>query len=400
MKKNETQFYSITYRIQNNFLKLKYGKSNKEIIKKFNTSRNSFSKNKNKTSSNYNIYKNSIISNNNSKDIPNKFEELFQSNINSFTNKNKILSNFKQYDIDFLRRNLSKNIKSKIYKSRTLDVKNDTQIKRWLNLASNKKQKTVKHKLLLEKYNYHKMFFQNEGFGLSSYYNKKINPSLIKKQKRYYIIKDASENFSYSLLQNLNSSQNKNNILRINNCMSIKSKKYNTPYILNNSNKLLIDYKNSKISKNTNIIKKSKQDKKIKNKSENKKNNKSKEKEVMIDDNYNEYLKGISSSDSNMSKSEFKNIKDINIKAQYENCIPIKNKLYLNDKREINEDIKRLNKNKYPIKIIKNIKKLLEYRQPNSNLRKKNEDNTKNILIENPFIRKKIMLEKVLHKIK
>ena len=398
MKKNETQFYSITYRIQNNFLKLKYGKSNKEIIKKFNTSRNSFSKNKNKTSSNYNIYKNSIISNNNSKDIPNKFEELFQSNINSFSNKNKVLSNFKQYDIDFLRRNLSKNIKSKIYKSRTLDVKNNTQIKRWLNLAPNKKQKTVKHKLLLEKYNYHKMFFQNEDFGLSSYYNKKINPSLIKKQKRYYIIKDASENFSYSLLQNLNSSQNKNNILRINNCMSIKSKKYNTPYILNNSNKLLIDYKNSKISKNKNIIKISKQDKKSKNKSENKKNNKSKEKEVMIDDNYNEYLKGISSSDSNMSKSEFKNIKDINIKAQYENCKPIKNKLYLNDKREINEDIKRLNKNKYPIKIIKNIQKLLEYKQLNSNLRKKNEANKKNILIENPFIRKKIMLEKVFQK--
>ena len=122
------------------------------------------------------------------------------------------------------------------------------------------------------------------------------------------------------------------------------------------------------------------------------------EKEKIVDDNYNEYLKGISSSDWNISKSEIKNIKDINDIAQYENCKPIKNKLYLNDKREINEDIKRLNKNKYPIKIIKNIKKLLEYRQPNSNLRKKNEANKKNILIENPFIRKKIMLEKVFQK--
>ena len=135
MKKNEIKYNSNTYRVQNNILNLKNGKSNIDIIKNFNLSRNSFSKNKGKTLSNYNINKNCIIYNNNSKDIQNKNKDLLKSYINH--NIRTVLENSEKFDINFVRRKspkeLTKEIKSKIYLSKTLEKKDNNKTFRTLN---------------------------------------------------------------------------------------------------------------------------------------------------------------------------------------------------------------------------------------------------------------------------
>ena len=102
-----------------------------------------------------------------------------------------------------------------------------------------------------------------------------------------------------------------NIFINYNNYNIIKIKKCNSPNIIKSSNYLLLDNKNNIRSKKNYTIKKSKENKKDK---ENKKNDehngnyKLNEDDKIIDDNYNEYLKGIiTSSESNKSKSE-KNI--------------------------------------------------------------------------------------------
>ena len=98
-------------------------------------------------------------------------------------------------------------------------------------------------------------------------------------------------------------------------------------------------------------------------------------------------MKDISSSNSNKSKSDKKNINNKNHKVIIKNLKPVKNELLINDKSEINKDI---NSNK----IIKNIKKLFEYKRPISIIRKNNYDINKSIVLENYFLRNKIVLEK------
>ena len=373
MKKNETKFYSNIYRAQNNFLKLKNEKSNQTKIDKFNISRNSFSKNKNKTLSNYNIYKNSSIK--------------------SIYNIRAILENSEKFDINFIPRNLSKelmkDIKSKIYSSETLDKKNNTKTIRRLYLAQIKNQKIdfIKNKFLLGQKNYYKRFVQKDDFDSAWFDSKNINPCLINNSKRYHFIKDLNENSSNSLFQNINSSCNKNNTFRINYSMKIKEKSCNTPNYIKRLTKLLFINKNNNRTKNSNIIKKTKENEYNKIKPEYNEENKSNKKEKIIDDNYNEYLKDISSSNSNKSKSDKKNINNKNHKVIIKTLKPIKKGFLLNDKSETNKDISSN-------KIIKNIKKLFEYKRPISIIRKNNDDINKSIVLENYFLRNKIVLEK------
>ena len=370
MKKNETKFYSNIYRAQNNFLKLKNEKSNQTKIDKFNISRNSFSKNKNKTLSNYNIYKNSSIK--------------------SIYNIRAILENSEKFDINFIPRNLSKelmkDIKSKIYSSETLDKKNNTKTILRLYLAQIKNQKIdfIKNKFLLGQKNYYKRFVQKDDFDSAWFDSKNINPCLINNSKRYHFIKDLNENSSNSLFQNINNSCNKNNTFRINYSMKIKEKNCNTPNYIKRLTKLLFINKNNNRTKNSNIIKKTKENEYNKNKPEYNEENKSNKKEKIIDDNYNEYLKDISSSNSNKSKSDKKNINNKNHKVIIKTLKPIKKGFLLNDKSETNKDISSN-------KIIKNIKKLFEYKRPISIIRKNNDDINKSIAIENYFLRNKIV---------
>ena len=279
-----------------------------------------------------------------------------------------------------------KDIKSKIYSSETLDKKNNTKTIRRLYLAQIKNQKIdfIKNKFLLGQKNYYKRFVQKDDFDSAWFDSKNINPCLINNSKRYHFIKDLNENSSNSLFQNINSSCNKNNTFRINYSMKIKEKSCNTPNYIKRLTKLLFINKNNNRTKNSNIIKKTKENEYNKIKPEYNEENKSNKKEKIIDDNYNEYLKDISSSNSNKSKSDKKNINNKNHKVIIKTLKPIKKGFLLNDKSETNKDISSN-------KIIKNIKKLFEYKRPISIIRKNNDDINKSIAIENYFLRNKIV---------
>ena len=423
MKKNETQFYGDITLMRNDLLKLKSEKSKSNTMTKFNFSRNSLLKNKNKTSSNFNLYKNGQISINNSKDILNKYEELFKSGYNSISHKKSILENSSPFGIDFLRRLSVKNTRNKVFSYKTCEMKNNANIIHWLNLEQIKKKKIdfIKYKFLLGQKNYYKRLFQQDDFSFSSYYSKKANPFLKKTPKRQYFdsdkfkklffekedinahsMKDGKECFSISLFKDadLKNNLNKQNILGINNYLGVTIKKFNTPKFCRKPDELL-DSKNNSQSKKNNLIEKSNKNKKNKNQNElskNKENNKSNEHVKIVDDNYKEYLKGISSSESNKTKRKTINIIKKNNQFLNKSLKSLKNKLLLNDKSGIFQQVKRLDKYHYSNIIIKNNKKLIELKKLISNERKNMDDLSKeiskSIIIENPFIRKKIMLEK------
>ena len=128
-------------------------------------------------------------------------------------------------------------------------------------------------------------------------------------------------------------------------------------------------------------------------KEDNKNCNISKGKEKNIDDIYKEYLNGISSSESNKSKSKNLSKK----KYQYKICSikSLKNKFLLNSKNEISQSIRKINENNNSNKNIKNHFNFTKYIKFNLDRRKILEDNCKNIAIKNPLLRKKIMLEKI-----
>ena len=418
MKKNEAQFFSDTSLKENNLRELKYRKSKTNTVEKYNFSSDSFLKNKNKTTSNFNLYRNSLIMKNNSKDISNKKKELIKSFFNSISIRKTELLNSSQIDINFLRRILSNNIKNK---SNSYDIQNSTSIINLLNKAQIKKIKAdfIKYKFLLGQKNYYKRLFEQDDFSFSTYYSRKINPYASKNPKRFYInidklkkvflrqdkqnineIKDLSENLSISLPKNFNNTHSKKNNFKINNCTSIKIKKYNSPNILKFSNELLIEDKNIIRSKN-NIIEKSKENIKNKNQKENKEYkeiNTSKKPEKIIDEHYEEYLKGISSTDRYKSKSETKNANKKNPRFLIKNLKSLKKETSLSDKSELSQYKNRLNKYNYSNVIIKNNKKLLELKKIISNRRKKLDDNNKNIsksmVIETLVFGKKIALAK------
>ena len=69
------------------------------------------------------------------------------------------------------------------------------------------------------------------------------------------------------------------------------------------------------------------------------------EQKNIIDDNYNVYLKGISSSDSNITKKDIKNISKINMNNNDKNLKSLINKISLYDKTDIYNNIKKINNN-------------------------------------------------------
>ena len=410
MKKNEMEFFKKTNRMQNIFGEIKYRKSKTNTVEKYNFSRDSFLKYKNKTTSNFNLYKNSLISNNSSKDISNKNEELIKSDINSIFNKKSELIN----------------IKHKINSSKSCDNKNKSNISNWFNKTQIKKKKIdfIKYKFLLGQKNYYKSFLQHDNFNFSSYYSKKINPYVSKNPKIFYIdidklnklhlwkdkkniysIKDLGDNLFISLSKHFNNNQNRKNVSKINNCINIKIKKYNSINTLKFPNESLFEDKNIIRSKNNNIIEKSIRNKNIKNQQihfKQEDNNKPKNNNDIIDDNYKEYLKDITSAESNKSKSERKNINRKNPKLMIKNLKQIKFEIPLNDKNEIFQYKKRLNKYNYSNMLIKNNKKLFEFKKFISNRKKSlddiNRSISKSIIIENLVFGKKIMLDKSTNK--
>ena len=410
MKKNEVEFFNKANRIQNNFGEIKYRKSKTNTVEKYNFSRDSFLKYKNKTTSNFNLYKNSLISNNSSKDISNKNEELIKSDINSIFNKKSELIN----------------IKHKINSSKSCYNKNKSNISNLFNKTQNKKKKIdfIKYKFLLGQKNYYKSFLQHDNFNFSSYYSKKINPYVSKNPKIFYIdidklnklflgkdkkniysIKDLGDNLFISLSKHFNNNQNRKNVSKINNCINIKIKKYNSINTLKFPNESLFEDKNIIRSKNNNIIEKSIRNKNIKNQQihfKQEDNNKSKNNNDIIDDNYKEYLKEVTSAESNKSKTERKNINKQNPKLMIKNLKQIKFEIPLNDKNEIFQYKKRLNKYNYSNMLIKNSKKLFEFKKFISNRKKSlddiNRSISKSIIIENLVFGKKIMLDKSTNK--
>ena len=120
----------------------------------------------------------------------------------------------------------------------------------------------------------------------------------------------------------------------------------------------------------------------------------SEEEKINGDIYYNKYLKDISSSDSKKYKCKEKNLSKTDERTVIKNLKILKNKLSLYGKNEIFQYTKRLNKYKYPFIINKNNKKLFEFKKYDSTERKNVDYSSKNVVIENFYLRKKLMFEK------
>ena len=375
MKKNESQFDNKANQVQNKLIKLEYIKSNPNAFTKFNSSRNAFLKSKNKTSLNFN--KNCSVYNNNSKDISNKNDKSLQIENNPFPNKKAVLVNSVQCELNFNKKTPSKNIKNKINLSKTFYKKKNANIINWLNKTQIKK-------------NDYKQLFEKDFFMNQSVCSKKINPYLIKSPKSFAIsldkykkiflgedegnirsIKEAKENNSIFPINNLKKSFNKKNIFRISNYTTIKIKKYKRSHNLIG---LLYNLKDSTPIKK--II-------------ENKKSNKPNEQEKLFDDNYNLNLKN--SFLELLNKSEIKNINKTSYKVINEKLEPLENKFYINEKKEINQYIKRIKNNNNLNRHFNNYKKFLEFKKFITNRRKNLEDISKSSIISNHILRNKLI---------
>ena len=119
--------------------------------------------------------------------------------------------------------------------------------------------------------------------------------------------------------------------------------------------------------------------------------NKFKENEKIIDYNYNEYLKGISSSESNKSKNETNYVSKKNHKIIIKIKKSLNDKLILNNRSAIEQKIKRLNQNNYLNMNIKNNKDLLKFKRVILKRKKFHNDISKSIAIENNALRKIII---------
>ena len=387
MKKNEAQSYSNSNQPENNFIMFQYIKSNPNAFTKINFSRNAFLKSKNKTSMNFYSGKNNSISKNNSKDVSNKNEESFKIENNSISNKKTVFVNFVQCKLNFLRRISAKELKHNINLSKTLDMKKNSNIINLLNKTQIKSRKTdiSKYKFLLGQKNNYKQLYQQDDFSFLSHYYKKINPYLIKSSKRFNIdfdkfkklffrqkeksklsYKDVKENLSIFSYKNFKNNK-KNNIFRKSNYTTIKIKKSNTPNNLKKTNGLLNNFKDTNLNKVN---------------KEGKNHNESIEQEKIINNNFNEYLKDVSSSDSNKSKSEAKNENLKNHKYLIKKVKPLKNKLSFKETNKIYKYMQRMKKT-YDLNMVINNKKFIPNKRINL------EDINKDIIILNPVSRKK-----------
>ena len=412
MQKNENQFYSIISQNKNTLLNIKNRGSDSNIFSKFNKSRNLLIKIGNKTLSSNDSYKNNMLSNiNDSKENPNKNEELYNNFINSSDNKKKNFINSVQLDVNYLSKFASNTIKSKIFWS-LMDKKNNENNFCPLNKTPKKRKKIdfIKYKFLLGQRNY----YQRYDYDFAPFYYKKKYPYLNRSSKKlnnkdkilkkFYLdpdninaqsmkdikdIKEAKENVSFSSIKNMKRIFPKANNIKKNNYTSIKIKKYNNSGILsciqnklNPSNNLPIEY-NIRSIKNI-LFEKSKEIEEY---------NKLKEKHKIIDDGYNEYLNRISPSDSNRIINK---IRKVNLKLRNKNnnkkLKVSKNIVIFNDIKDINRNIRKANRNNNSNLNI-NYNNSFDFKKLISNKNKFMEDINKNINIGNRVLRKKIMLE-------
>ena len=412
MQKNENQFYSIISQNKNTLLNIKNRGSDSNIFSKFNKSRNLLIKIGNKTLSGNDSYKNNMLSNiNDSKENPNKNEELYNNFINSSDNKKKNFINSVQLDVNYLSKFASNTIKSKIFWS-LMDKKNNENNFCLLNKTPKKRKKIdfIKYKFLLGQRNYHQRydydfapFYYKKKYPYLNRSSKKLNnkdkilkkfcldPDNINAQSMKDIkdIKEAKENVSFSSIKNMKRIFPKANNIKKNNYTSIKIKKYNNSGILsciqnklNPSNNLPIEY-NIRSIKNI-LFEKSKEIEEY---------NKLKEKHKIIDDGYNEYLNRISPSDSNRIINK---IRKVNLKLRNKNnnkkLKVSKNIVIFNDIKDINRNIRKANRNNNSNLNI-NYNNSFDFKKLISDRNKFMEDINKNINIGNRVLRKKIMLE-------
>ena len=380
MEKNETQLYDSINQITNSFIKLKCEKSRNETMRKYNFSRNSFLNNK--TSLSINSFKSYLISNTNSEDISNKNEILFKSDINSNSKRKTSFINSNKFNKIFLRKIKSKKNQKNFNGTKSLDIKNSNIIQ-LLNKSQNNNRKIdfIKYKFLLGQKNYYKNLFNKDDFSFYSYYSKRINPYFKKNTERFYFDKDKLKKLFFG-----KDEQNIHSIKDFSKYLSIYSFK-NINKIRKQNNLRMNNYNCMKMNHNYIVNK-------LDDNKENNMHNKTKEIKNIIDDNYNEYLKDISSSDSNKSNRETKNINIKNQKFLIKKSKSLKYKLALNIcQKEIKQYTKRINKYNNSNVTIKNNNNLLEFKKPFTN-RMKLEDISKCITIENPILRKKLILEK------
>ena len=380
MEKNETQLYDSINQITNSFIKLKCEKSRNETMRKYNFSRNSFLNNK--TSLSINSFKSYLISNTNSEDISNKNEVLFKSDINSNSKRKTSFINSNKFNKIFLRKIKSKKNQKNFIGTKSLDIKK-CNIIQLLNKSQNNKRKIdfIKYKFLLGQKNYYKNLFNKDDFSFYSYYSKRINPYFKKNTERFYFDKDKLKKLFFG-----KDEQNIHSIKDFSKYLSIYSFK-NINKIRKQNNLRMNNYNCMKMNHNYIVNK-------LDDNKENNMYNKTKEIKNIIDDNYNEYLKDISSSDSNKSNRETKNINIKNQKFLIKKSKSLKYKLALNIcQKEIKQYTKRINKYNNSNITIKNNNNLLEFKKPFTN-RMKLEDISKCITIENPILRKKLILEK------
>ena len=399
MKKNETQFYINTNFAKNNSIKLKCGKS-----KNNRNSRNSFLKIKNKISSKFKLFTNSTIYNNLSKETSNKNEELPKNDINYIYDRKSILSNSISINKIFFKRISAKNQNSKIFRNKTYYKKNNDNFISTQNLSeikNIKKDSFIQKFLSQQKNDFNR--YQRKDYVFSSFYSRDKNAN-IKNIKKYFInsdksskfdlvdlnmrlIMDRRDSFSICSFEKCKNIQNKTNSL-----IKKSEKKYKINKRLKKSNESLSRNKDSNLIKEKNVIEESKENEINDNYQEN--NISSEEEKINGDIYYNKYLKDISSSDSKKYKCKEKNLSKTDERTVIKNLKILKNKLSLYGKNEIFQYTKRLNKYKYPFIINKNNKKLFEFKKYDSTERKNVDYSSKNVVIENLYLRKKLMFEK------
>jgi len=377
MENNELQIRSIINRNRTiNRIKLKNSKSQIRLIPKYNNSRNINSKSINETSSNFSSIKNFIQSKYNSKDIRDNSNKNRNNkkDINSYRRTYSV--NFVKFDKNYLRRISSKNA------NKEYEKKNNSNMFSLININQtiDRKIDFFNYVFLLRQKEYFKKLFQHFDFKSPSRYIKTRNRNLNKISKKYsynnrlkkiyfqqneHLIKDDNKNISTYNFKTINNFHNKTCYFNGSNYDNIKIKKYNAQNNLQKIKGFLSAY-NKRKNKNLN------------------------EKEKIIDDNYKEYLKGISSDESDENKTKSKIFNKKNNKVKFNK---IKNKILLFDKSDIYSNIKRINNNSNSNIIIKNNNnKYSRFKTFIINRKKSFENVSKSINIKNSILRKKLKI--------
>ena len=377
MENNELQIRSIINRNRTiNSIKLKNSKSQIRLIPKYNISRNINSKSINETSSNFSSIKNFIQSKYNSKDFQDNSDKNRNNKKDINSNRRTYSVNFVKFDKNYLRRISSKNT------NKEYEKKNNSNMFSLININQtiDRKIDFFNYVFLLRQKEYFKKLFQHFDFKEPSRYIKTRNKNLNKISKKYsynnrlkknyfqqneHLIKDDNKNISSSNFKTINNFHNKTCYFNGSNYDNIKIKEYNAQNNLQKIKGFLSEY-NKRKNKNLN------------------------EKEKIIDDNYKEYLKGISSdeSDENKTKSKIFNKKNNIVKFN-----KIKNKILLFDKSDIYSNIKRINNNSNSNIIIKNNNnKYSRFKTFIINRKKSFENVSKSINIKNSILRKKLKI--------